>query len=129
MLAIEPMQSSVESKGKRCDSCFGSGEVGSDFGPTDCPDCGGSGVLPTRNVLVEWRARDIERAVATSEDAVGNDVRWLVAELRRARAALTDIVTLAQETSDDEAILARIRFSANQALGLYEVVQESPAEG
>lgn len=125
MLAVEPMQVSAEGKGKRCESCFGSGEVGTDFGPTDCPDCGGTGVLPTRNVLVEWRARDIERALATSDDTVATDVRWLLAELRRARAALTEIVALAQETSEADAISSRIRFTANQALGLYEVTPET----
>lgn len=108
---------------KRCTSCMGTGEVGSDFGPSSCPDCGGVGYLPARDVLVEWRARDIERAFATSTEPAAADVRWLVAELRRARAALVEIVAIAQDMPEADKLAARIRFVANQALDLYEVTE------
>lgn len=91
-----------------------------DYGPLDCPDCGGSGMLPSRSVLVDWRARDLERAIARGADVHSNDVAWLVEEIRRARGALTEIVALAHDVEDEDAISKRIRFVANRALGLYE---------
>jgi len=109
------------SDSSRCASCFGTGEAPSDYGIVDCPDCGGAGYLPTRNVLVEWRARDIERAVERGNNAEAADVRWLLTELRSARAALTEIIALAHDAEDPNAIALRIRFAANRALGLYEV--------
>jgi len=48
----------------QCKSCHGTGEVVNEYGPAACPDCGGAGYLPSAHVLVEWRARDIERAHA-----------------------------------------------------------------
>src|SRR5881628_418404 len=45
-----------------CASCYGQGEMPTDSGPIDCPDCGGTGRLPPRDVLVEWRLRAIEKA-------------------------------------------------------------------
>jgi len=106
---------------EQCKSCHGSGEVGSEFGPGRCPDCGGAGYLPSPHVLVEWRARDIERAHAGAGSSTGGDVRWLLAELRRSRDALTEIAALSLEL-DENPVSARIRFAANQALRLYEVV-------
>ena len=106
---------------EQCKSCHGTGEVGSDGGPAQCPDCGGAGYLPSPHVLVEWRARDIERAHAGAGGGTGGDVRWLLAELRRSRDALTEISALAQEL-DEGPVSARIRFTANTALRLYEVV-------
>ncbi|HEX5099368.1 MAG TPA: hypothetical protein VFV94_07695 [Polyangiaceae bacterium] len=106
---------------EQCKSCHGTGEVGSEFGPARCPDCGGAGYLPSAHVLVEWRARDIERAHAGAGGGTGGDIRWLLAELRRSRDALMEISALAQEL-DEGPISARIRFAANTALRLYEVV-------
>ena len=111
----------------RCASCFGTGEAPSDYGIVDCPDCGGAGYLPTKNVLVEWRARDIERAVERGATAEAADVRWLLTELRSARAALTEIIALAHDAQDPDAIALRIRFAANRALGVYEVVPAADA--
>ena len=105
---------------ERCKSCHGTGEVGTDGGPARCPDCGGVGYLPSAHVLVEWRARDIERAHAGTAGSTGGDVRWLLAELRRSRDALMEIAALAHEL-DENPISARIRYAANQALRLYEV--------
>ncbi len=108
---------------EQCKSCHGTGEVGSDSGPDRCPDCGGVGFLPSAHVLVEWRARDIERAHAGTADSTGGDIPWLLAELRRSRDALMEISALAQEL-DENPISARIRYAANQALRLYEVTKD-----
>ncbi len=106
---------------RRCNSCSGSGEVGTEMGPVDCPDCGGTGVLPHPSVLVEWRIRDIERARSAGADAAASDIRWLIAELRRARTALTEIASLAADAGDSD-IARRLRVVSGQALELFEVV-------
>ena len=107
---------------RQCNSCFGSGEVGTEVGPVDCPDCGGTGALPHPNVLVEWRTRDIEKARAAGSDAAAQDFRWLIAELRRARTALTEIASLAEDAGDSD-IARRIRITAGQALALYQLAE------
>jgi hypothetical protein len=107
---------------EQCRSCHGTGDVGSENGMATCPDCGGAGYLPSPHVLVEWRARDIERAHAGTGGSTGGDVRWLLAELRRSRDALTEISALAQEL-EESPISARIRYAANHALRLYEVIR------
>ena len=104
-----------------CQSCMGSGEAASDFGPVDCADCGGAGFLPSKSVLVDWRSRDIEHALARGREVREADVRFLLSELRAARAALIDVVALAHDAQDPDAIAPRIRFTANRALGLYEI--------
>lgn len=102
-----------------CESCSGTGEFGTEVGVVDCPDCGGTGVLPSRATLVEWRARDIaKRQSGASGDA--NDVRFLLAELERARSALTQVVALAMDAAEDDAIAGQIRRTAYDALGLYQ---------
>jgi hypothetical protein len=105
---------------QRCRSCLGTGEVGTEAGPVDCPDCGGSGTLPHPHVAIEWRVRDIERKHATAHDSVSGDLRWLIAELRRARTALTEIASLGEEAGDSD-IARRLRFTANRALELYPI--------
>jgi hypothetical protein len=110
---------------RRCSSCSGSGEIGTEAGLVDCPDCGGSGALPHPNVLVEWRTRDIERARSGGTDATASDIRWLIAELRRARTALTEIASLAEDAGDTE-ISRRIRVTAGQALELFEISPITP---
>jgi len=109
-------------------TCYGTGEAATNVGPADCPDCGGSGSLPSRGVLIEWRARDVERAHARGDDETAAHVRWLVAELRNARRALNEIIALAHDVDDQDRIAQRIRFVANRALGTYEIVSE-PAAG
>lgn len=86
----------------------------------DCPDCGGSGVLPGRDVLVEWRIAEIERVHAGSSEEVAPHVRWLAFELRRARQALVKVMTLTEELDADQAVVQRMRFIVNETLGLYE---------
>jgi hypothetical protein len=107
----------------KCSSCHGVGEVGSEAGPVACPDCGGAGMLPSRATLIEWRARDIERSHSSTEAQSSIDIRWLVSEVRRARAALTDVVALAHEL-DDQPLASSIRLVANDALGLYEPISQ-----
>lgn len=102
-------------------SCQGTGEAPTDFGVVDCPDCGGSGVLPTSNVLVAWRSSDIERALGAGRAIGDADVKWLLSELHRARKALTEIIALAHDANDPDAIALKIRFAANRALGMYEI--------
>jgi hypothetical protein len=108
-----------------CATCAGTGEFPTDRGPVDCPDCGGGGQLPLRATLVDWRARDIERAVGAGKELRADDAHWLLSELRAARTALTEIIALAHDIQDQEAIALRIRFSANRALGLYQTGKDT----
>ncbi len=116
----------TEPTSTNCESCFGTGEMPSDYGIADCPDCGGAGSLPPHGVQVEWRAADILRAAEGGEVVEPQHVRWLVAELRKARVALTEIIALAHDAPADDAIALRIRFAANRALGLYEFRRVEP---
>ena len=111
-----------------CMSCAGSGEMPTDYGPTDCPDCGGGGYLPSRATLSEWRANDVARSVSEDKAIDPQAVSWLLAELRTARAALRDIVALAHDIRDDEQIALRIRMVAGNALGLYQSVAPDELE-
>ena len=86
----------------------------------DCPDCGGSGALPDPSVRVDWRMRDIERVQGQRPGSVGADVRWLVSELRRARKALTEVASLAQEPMTPE-VARQINVTAGDALCLFAV--------
>ena len=118
---------------RQCQSCSGTGELGTDAGVVDCPDCGGAGLLPHPHTLVEWRIRDIERAQAAGREVVAGDVRWLVSELRRARAALTEIAALSSDAAPGEGaesaaadssradVHARIQMAAVRALELYAI--------
>lgn len=108
-----------------CVSCGGTGEMVRESGPTDCPDCGGTGKLPSRGTLVEWRARDIDKAAAAGRALSAEDARWLVSELRLARQALTQIISLAHDIDDSDGIAVRVRFAANKALGLYDTANNS----
>jgi hypothetical protein len=105
---------------ERCASCHGAGEIGTDNGPSVCPDCFGEGRQMDSLERTEWRLRDIERAhQAPSEVAV--EVRWLIFELRRTREALLQILSRCQDDSATEGLAAEIQFLANRALGLYEI--------
>lgn len=115
-MSIAPRES-----GRVCETCRGTGEHGTDCGVTDCPDCGGVGSLPDPMVLAEWRIGDIQRTFSQDNTSVGSDVRWLVAELRRARKALTEVVTLSHER-ESEQVLAQISVTAGEALSLYRVM-------
>ncbi|MDB4973451.1 MAG: hypothetical protein JWN48_1792 [Myxococcaceae bacterium] len=103
-------------------SCRGSGELPTDYGLRDCPDCGGSGQLPSRAVLTAWRCRDLQRQLDIEAAPQVQDVRWLLTELDVARTALNEIIALAHDLSPDDPLAFRIRMQASAALGLYEVV-------
>jgi hypothetical protein len=105
---------------RQCSSCLGTGEVGTEVGPVDCPDCGGAGTLPHPLVAIEWRVRDIEKMHSSGLDTLSKDMRWLIAELRRARTALTEIAALADDAGDSD-IAQRLRLTANRALELYPI--------
>ena len=112
----------------KCSTCGATGEIPTDFGPADCPDCGGAGTLPSKSTLVEWRARDIERAHTTTSSSVATDIRWLISELRSARGALNEVIALAHDIEGEHDIGRRIRFVANRALGTYAIVSTSDAD-
>jgi hypothetical protein len=99
---------------------MGTGEMPSDYGIVDCPDCGGAGILPPEGVRIEWRAADILRAAQGGQSIEPEHARWLVGELQKARVALTEIIALAHDAPSDDSIALGIRFAANRALGLYE---------
>jgi hypothetical protein len=84
-----------------------------------CPDCGGTGTLPPRDVLVEWRLRAVEKSYLQAQNEASTDVAWLAFELRRARDVLFKIMALAQDDAGS-AELKRIRYLANDALGVYD---------
>jgi len=111
----------------QCVSCAGTGELPTDYGVVDCPDCGGAGYLPSRAVLTDWRARDLARNLSEERPLGHQDARWLLAELRGARDALTEIIALAHDVRDDDQIALRIRMVASRAMGLYETVPVAPA--
>jgi hypothetical protein len=74
--------------------------------------------LPARSALVDWRSRDIERAVNGGLHPAAVDVRWLLAELRSARKALTEVIALAHDAPDTDGIAMKIRAVASKTLGL-----------
>jgi len=107
-------------RGERCKTCVGTGESATEYGVVDCPDCGGFGTLPPRSERTAWRVSDIERAIEGGRSIEPEHVRWALNELRMARGALREIIALAHDTADADAIGLRIRFTANRALGLYD---------
>jgi hypothetical protein len=109
--------------GQKCETCYGEGEIPTDDGPVPCPDCGGAGTLPRADTLIEWRLREIEQVHAPEGAETAKDLHWLAFELRRARAALTELLTLTDEL-EETAVRSRMRFVANQALSLYEVTAD-----
>jgi hypothetical protein len=113
---------------RACGTCHGEGVIPAEIGPTTCPDCGGTDTLPTRDVLIDWRIAEIERVHAKASDEVSPHVRWLAFELRRSRQALVQVFALSQELEEQNPIAQRIRFVANDALGLYEPLAPDSSE-
>lgn len=105
---------------QRCATCYGTGETGSEYGPQTCVDCAGLGQLPSGVVLTERRLRELERIHAGAGE-LGDDVRWLVAEVRRARHSLLQILAASQDLPEEDPIGAKIRYLSNEVLGLYTV--------
>jgi hypothetical protein len=104
---------------RKCHTCYGDGNFPTDTGLVDCPDCGGSGMLPSPATQVEWRLREIERAFGAGPAETAQAVRWLAFELRRAREALTEIVALSEDLPETPEA-TRLRLVASHALKLYE---------
>ena len=100
-----------------CESCLGTGEYPTDYGMVDCPDCGGSGHMPSRRIVVERRLRDIERAVDGGLRLKQDDMHWLLLEVRTLRQALRTVVALSHDGSEETAATAQIRRTAEKALG------------
>jgi hypothetical protein len=108
-----------------CLSCNGSGEMPTDNGLLDCPDCGGSGTLPSRAVLNEWRCRDLQKRLHAEPSLPRQDALWLLAELQAASAALNTVIALAHDIEGDANLAFRIRMEASRAIGLYEQTDAS----
>jgi hypothetical protein len=104
---------------EHCVTCHGEGVTGSEQGPLTCPDCAGRGVLPSGLVRTEWRLRELERIHASEQGETGQDMRWLVSEVRRAHHALLQILASSQDGDEDDASLQRIKFLANDVLSVY----------
>jgi hypothetical protein len=104
----------------KCWTCYGEGVTTSEHGPRNCPDCGGLGMLPSPLVLTEWRLRELERAYGEHGQA-GQDVSWLIAEVRRAHHVLVQILAASQDADENDAIASKIRFLANEVLRVYAV--------
>jgi hypothetical protein len=109
----------------KCWTCYGEGVTTSEHGPRNCPDCGGLGMLPSPLVLTEWRLRELERAYG-EHGQTGQDVSWLIAEVRRAHHVLVQILAASQDADDDDAIASKIRFLANEVLRVYAVAPAEP---
>jgi len=106
---------------ERCGTCYGEGAIPSEHGPLECSDCAGEGVLPSGLVRTEWRLRQLETTYAAVGGEQGQDMRFLIDAVRRAHHALLQILAIGQDGSPDDAGLARIKFLANDALGMYPV--------
>jgi hypothetical protein len=113
----------------RCTTCYGTGEIGTDNGPTVCHDCFGEGRQLDSLERTEWRLRDIERAHQGTTQAADGEIRWLIYELRRTREALLHILSRSQDDSAGDGLGAEISFLANRALGLYEIGPAESREG
>jgi hypothetical protein len=102
-----------------CATCHGEGVTGSEHGPLTCSDCAGRGQLPSGLVRTEWRLRELERIYADRGGEHGQDMRWLVSEVRRAHHVLLQILAASQDGDDGDAVLTRIKFLANDVLSVY----------
>jgi hypothetical protein len=112
----------METAVEKCVSCYGEGEVVTDYGPVTCPDCFGEGRQMGSVERTEWRLRDIERNHSDGTHGCEADIRWLIHELRQSREALVHILARCQdETAGPPELAAAVQFAANRALGLYAV--------
>ena len=108
----------ADDKNVRCWTCYGEGVTASEQGPRSCPDCGGVGRLPSPPVLTESRLRELERSYG-EQGQMAQDVGWLIAEVRKAQHALTQILAASQDAEPGDAMASRIKFLANDVLGMY----------
>lgn len=99
----------------------------SESGPLTCADCAGLGKLPGGLVRTEWRLRELERIYRDLGGEHGQDLRWLIAELRRSHEALLQILAVSQDLevpSVDSNGLSRIKYLANDVIGVYARVED-----
>ena len=108
---------------ERCQTCMGEGLTASEYGPEACPDCCGIGRLPSTTILRERRLRELEAAHGRSSET-GQAISWLADEVRRSQHVLMQIMAAAMEAPDTDPVGSKVRFLANQALGLYPVVED-----
>jgi hypothetical protein len=109
-----------------CLTCLGTGEVSSERGLARCADCDGSGKIGSVFVRNEQRVREIERRAQKLSGEAQQDTEWMVGELRRTRGALVKVMTAAQDGPEDNELLKRILFEANEALGMYPRASQDP---
>jgi hypothetical protein len=103
-------------------TCQGEGVVPSESGPLTCADCAGLGKLPGGLVRTEWRLRELERIYRDADGERGQDLHWLISELRRSHEALLQILAVSQDLelpASESSGLARIKFLANDVIGVY----------
>jgi hypothetical protein len=107
-----------------CMTCQGEGVTPSESGPLTCADCAGLGKLPGGLVRTEWRLRELERIYRDVGGEQGQDLKWLIAELRRSHQALLEILAVSQDLQgagdhEDESGIARVKYLANDVIGVY----------
>ena len=114
----------TESAAQKCATCYGEGTASSDL--SACPDCAGLGTLPSGLVLTEWRLRELDRVYAERGGEAGQDVAWLISEVRRAHHSLLQILAVSQDANETDVMTAaearKIKFLANDVLGMYPVI-------
>jgi len=108
-----------------CLTCLGTGETSSERGLATCVDCDGGGKIGSVFLRNEQRMRQIEVHVKRLSGEAQLDTQWLVAQLRKTRDALVKVMTAAQDGAPEDDLLKRIRFEANEALGMYTRKDES----
>jgi hypothetical protein len=111
-----------------CLTCLGGGEVSSERGLANCPDCDGTGKIGDIFRRTEHRLREVEKKVARQDGEAATDVRWLITELRMCRDSLLKVMTAAQDGSSNDELLRRIQFEANEALGVYAARQREDGD-
>jgi hypothetical protein len=110
----------MSSSNSDCQTCYGSGEIVTDQGPSACPDCYGDGKAAGNGNKMEWRLRELERSYQSGRNDALADIMWLVHELRRTREALVRILTRCQDAPDGDVVASYTREQAMDALGLYQ---------
>jgi hypothetical protein len=68
---------------------------------------------------LEWHLTRIEGRAAQLDRETAGDLRWLIHEVRRGRAALLQILSRCQD-ADDDPMARAIKYAANEALELYD---------
>lgn len=105
-----------------CMTCQGEGVTPSESGPLTCADCAGLGKLPSGLVRTEWRLRELERVYRDTSGEHGQDLHWLIQELRRSHQALLQILAVSHDIelpAPENTGLSRIKFLANDVIGVY----------